>query len=226
MLGTLERYIEEVEARPGHSALDRVGHAATVAQTLSEVADQLVDHFVQAARGAGHSWSEIGEALGVSKQAAQQRFVSPSDDVLPFTDRARQVLSVAQAQATDLGHGYLGTEHLLLAMLVEDGSIAGKALTSAGIDYGDVKARVVEAVGAAGASGRGMTPRARGLLKRSFREAKADGRNEIAPEHMLQALIHDERSLATQILQELGAPPDELREAIQRLLEHHGQSLS
>lgn len=226
MSGTLERYIEEVETGAGDSVLERVGHAATLAGTLAEVADSLVDHFVQAARAAGHSWSEIGAALGVTKQAAQQRFVPSEGDFLPFTDRAKDVIRVAQDEAKGLGHGYLGTEHLLLSMLVEDGSIAGKALTAAGIDYGEVKTRVIGAVGGAGASGHGMTPRVRGLLKRSLREAKAAGRGEIAPEHILLALIHDERSLATQILQELGASPGELREAVERLLAHHGTRLS
>ena len=90
--------------------------------------DNLVGHFVDAARGVGLSWTRIGTVLGVSKQAAQQKFVPRgSMTVVDFldsgmgtrcTNRVRTVLNLAESQAT-MAQSLIGTEHLLLGLLTK-----------------------------------------------------------------------------------------------------------
>src|SRR5947209_19382503 len=93
--------------------------AATLTQDITDTADAVLGYFVDQARRAGQSWSEIGEALGVSKQAAQQRHLRAGGDIITnferFTDRARRVVATSEFAARDLGHGSIGTEHLPLA---------------------------------------------------------------------------------------------------------------
>src|SRR6266540_558286 len=98
--------------RPDGSALEHVSDAVLVSEHLGELAGDLVAHFVDRARRAGASWAEIGQSMGVSKQAAQKRFVpkkSEASELLDgllgdevfaqFTDRARRVLVRAQEEA-------------------------------------------------------------------------------------------------------------------------------
>src|SRR4051794_9245689 len=102
-----------IEARtPGGTPLDRLGAAAATATELRELGDLLLDRYVQAARADGRPWSQIGEALGVSKQAAQQRFPATSGATEPWpglSDAASAVMARAAAHARSLGHRYLGT---------------------------------------------------------------------------------------------------------------------
>src|SRR6266511_1624212 len=106
-------------------ALARVAVASEVSGEIASKADLLLGHFVEAARQAGCSWTEIGAALGVTKQGAQQRVVdrapaSPKTDeqlLVHHTDRARSRVARARAEARAMGHNYVGTEHLLLGVL-------------------------------------------------------------------------------------------------------------
>ena len=127
----LQGLIGWVHARSASdSELDRLQAAVDVAATVAGIQDALVDHFVSRAREAGCSWTEIGARLGVTKQAAQQRFVRKwwPARVKPFgrgpftrfTPPARRVVVEAQRNARELGHNYIGTEHLLLGLLATD----------------------------------------------------------------------------------------------------------
>src|SRR5579864_8981377 len=105
--------------------LGRLQAASALVRELAEVGDAALGYFVDQARHAGHSWSEIGEALGVTKQAAQQKHTARlSLGIGPatferFTPRARNVVAAAEAVARDWEHAYVGTEHLLLALYAE-----------------------------------------------------------------------------------------------------------
>src|SRR5437763_6754137 len=91
-LGDLITRVEK--ANPEATALERVSVAQVVSHTLTGLGDQLVGHFVTRAREDGATWSQIGDALGVSKQAVQQRW---SPEVFQrFTDRARHVVVLSQ----------------------------------------------------------------------------------------------------------------------------------
>lgn len=91
-LWSLEGLIEQVTSRVAGSELDRLAEAVRISDEIGSLSDELVGHFVEQARSAGRSWSEIGQQLGVSKQAAQQRFVSRPSSV---EDRIRQAIEGA-----------------------------------------------------------------------------------------------------------------------------------
>src|SRR5688572_12208767 len=107
--------------------LDRLSGAMVLADHLGEVADSLIGHFVDQARRAGASWSEIGQSMGVTKQAAQKRFVGRAESSAPpldpsqgfsrFTDQARAAVVGAQDQARSAGNDSIGVAHLVLALL-------------------------------------------------------------------------------------------------------------
>ena len=114
--------------------LTRLQTASVLVQSLAEVGDAALGYFVDQARHAGHSWSEIGDALGVSKQAAQQKHtvrlsLGPNAPTFEhLTPRARKVVTEAEEIARSWRHGYVGTEHLLLALYSEPESIAAQIL--------------------------------------------------------------------------------------------------
>src|SRR3954466_3712076 len=108
---------------PDEQPLNRLTTAATLVRDVGETADAALGYFVDQARRAGHSWSEIGDALGVTKQAAQQRHLRAGGGIITnlerFTDRARRTVAAGEFAARNLGHGFIGTEHLLLALFGE-----------------------------------------------------------------------------------------------------------
>jgi ATP-dependent Clp protease ATP-binding subunit ClpC len=215
--------------------LERVGTAVEVAEELGSLGDRLVTFFVSAAREAGCSWSQIGGRLGVSKQAAQQGFVAPPKrrfgrrrppppQAAPFAGyggRARQVVMLAQDEARALRHDYVGTEHLLLALLREGGGTAARALVRLGVTADLVRAQVEDIVGrgTAGAAGEApLTPRTKKVLELALREARHLGAERVGTEHVLLALVREGEGLAAQILVRLGADLASVRQAVTDLL--------
>src|SRR5688500_13706671 len=122
--------------------LARLATASAMAAELTETSDALVGHFVDQCRSAGHTWAEISDALGVTKQAAHKRYSVVPRDLGRFTTRARAVITHAVDAARGLGHGYVGTEHLLLG-LFPPGGIAAELLTESGIIEADVATSVL-----------------------------------------------------------------------------------
>ena len=97
-------------------ALEQLTDAVLVAERLDEVADHLIGHFVDQARRSGASWTDIGKSMGVSKQAAQKRFVAKAESALDpnagfarFTPRARAVVVTAQNEAHEAGNAEITT---------------------------------------------------------------------------------------------------------------------
>src|ERR1700683_288999 len=119
--------------------LSRLRVASALVQNLADIGDAALGYFVDQARHAGHSWSEIGEALGVSKQAAQQKQTvrlslglnAPTFE--RFSPRARYVVSAAEPIARRWGHAHIGPEHLLLALYSEPEGIAAQILNAANL---------------------------------------------------------------------------------------------
>src|SRR3954464_15325446 len=114
------------EELPDADDLARISAAHLRSQTLSDLGDQLVDHYVGKARRGGASWSEIGDAIGVSKQAAQQRHTPAPFE--RFTDLNRHSIVLAQEAARTYKHDLIGTEHMLLGLLGEPRGLAYKVL--------------------------------------------------------------------------------------------------
>ncbi len=220
---------------PSGLPLDRLGIAVTLSRELSELSDGVVNHFVQEARRAGCSWAQIGDVLGVSRQAAQQRFVGrwlgrvigrakggSAPRWLGFTDRARRVVELAQEEARRLDHHYVGTEHLLLGVLRQPKGVGAMALEALGISPALVRKSVEAKIGRGGDAAPArlpipFTPRARKALDMSVAEAKGLGHNYVGTEHIVLALAGI-GGVAADILQELGAGKDRIREHVLRLL--------
>ncbi len=120
------------------SALDNLADAVAVGEHLGEQADSLIGHFVDQARRSGASWSQIGTSMGVSKQAAQQRFVPRGPDQGPFvpgdfsrfTARARNVLTAAEDHARAADSAVIGSDHLALGLFAEPNGLAAKAIVA------------------------------------------------------------------------------------------------
>jgi ATP-dependent Clp protease ATP-binding subunit ClpC len=139
-----------------------------------------------------------------------------------FTDRARRVVVQAQEEARDLGHHYLGPEHLLLGLVHEERSLAVLVLGSLGISRDAVRQRTLEAVprGEQPPSGHiPFTPAAKKLLEQSLRESRALGHDYIGTEHILLALLGEGGGTAAQVLTGLGADADGARAQVVRMLD-------
>src|SRR3954462_3617555 len=194
--------IKNVHADP----LQQLTDAVLVADNLGEVADALIGHFVDQARRQGASWTEIGSSMGVTKQAAQKRFVQradaetaaldPNAGFSRFTPRARAVIVSAQDEAKALGHDRIRIDHLVLGLLSEREGLAAQAIVAQGASLDRVREVATATLGpATGSAVPEMVPfddRARGVLEGTFREALRLGHNYIGTEHLLLALLDAE----------------------------------
>ena len=137
-----------------------------------------------------------------------------------FTEPARQVIVLAQDEARSLRHDYIGTEHLLLALLREDRGAAASVLASAGVGQEAVRARAA-ATGVESDLKTGLipfSPNARRVLERSLREAVRRKHGFIGTEHILLGLVTVADSTATRILSELGADAGSIRDELVRMI--------
>jgi dihydroneopterin aldolase len=138
-----------------------------------------------------------------------------------FTERARKVVVLAQEEARRFGHGYIGTEHLLLGLLREDEGVAARALASLNVTLDEVREQVESIVGY-GEEGTGaqapFTPRSKKVLELALREALQLGHNYIGTEHILLGLARENEGVASQMLSGMGVEADGIREQVIRLL--------
>jgi hypothetical protein len=225
----LDDLIEQVrDAALTDEPLDRLSAAMGVKADLDDVTDSLIGHFVDEARTSGCSWTEIGMAMGVSKQAAQQRHRSerprrerPPWRVGRWTDRAKTAVHEAQRAAGGLGHSYVGTEHLVLGMLAVPQGIAGRILLGAGIAPDAVVAKAAPAVPGA-SRGRArhipMTPRANEVSAAAMRNALALGHNYVGTEHLLLGVFDVPEGLGAQVLTEAGMTKADVQAKVIELL--------
>src|SRR5919198_3221069 len=224
---SLEHLLAAIERE--HRGAERgvqLAAAMRVASELRAVGDELVDHYVQAARAEGRSWTEIGESLGITKQGAQQRFGPPAArPVEPwpagFSEAAQAVVASAVDEARALGHRYLGTEHLLIALCAPAAGLAGSCLARLSVSREAVEGQVVDYIGRGAnppAGGLGATPRTKRVLEAARRESKRAGHRCPEPEHLLLALFSVEQGVAGRILTGLGATEERVRETLADLL--------
>jgi ATP-dependent Clp protease ATP-binding subunit ClpA len=194
--------IKNVHTEP----LDQLTDAMLAAESLGEIADHLIGHFVDQARRSGASWTDIGKCMGVTKQAAQKRFVpkvpdfesattlDPNAGFGRFTPRARNVVVVAQNKAQKAGNHEITPDHLLLALFDDPDGLAAKLLAGQGID-----GVVVEKVVTLPPPGDGEMPTlipfngpAKKALELTFRQALRLGHNYVGTEHIALALFESE----------------------------------
>jgi ATP-dependent Clp protease ATP-binding subunit ClpA len=179
-------------------ALDQLADAVLAAEHLGEIADHLIGHFVDQARRSGASWTDIGKSMGVTKQAAQKRFVpraeattlDPEQGFGRFTPRARNAVVAAQNAAHDAANGEITPDHLLLGVLSDPAALATVLLNRQHVDAGAVRAAIKLPPG--GSEPAELIPfsgPARKVLELTFREALRLGHNYIGTEHLLLALL-------------------------------------
>ena len=146
-----------------------------------------------------------------------------------FTERARQVVVLAQEEARSLKHNYIGTEHLLLGLLREEEGVAARVLDGLEVSVEEVRAAVVRIVGSGEESPQGQipfTPRAKKVLELALREALSLGHNYIGTEHILLGLVREDEGVAARILLDLDAEPEKIRNEVMRALSGPGRRSS
>jgi Clp amino terminal domain, pathogenicity island component len=215
---TLQELIDGVRAdTPGDDALVLLSQASKVAADLERTSDALLGHFVDQCRRSGRSWSEISGALGVSKQAAHKRFSLDAPNFERFTDPARNVLAQCEEEAHRLGHGFVGTEHLLLALFASPDATAAKLLGETGLTRSMVQRQITTFIkpGVVSEEGnRPFTPRAKAAVRHAVHEALQLGHDYVGTEHLLLGLFSDGESVAAKVLVELGVSLDGTRTRI------------
>jgi ATP-dependent Clp protease ATP-binding subunit ClpA len=185
-------------------ALEQLADAVLTAEALGDLADHLIGHFVDQARRSGASWTDIGKSMGVTKQAAQKRFVpkltnldandlDPAQGFTRFTPRARAAVAAAQNAAHKAGNAEINADHLLLGLLSDPAALATPLLRAQQITSDTVREAI--ALPPAAAEIPALIPfdaQARKALELTFREALRLGHNYIGTEHMLLALMEAE----------------------------------
>src|SRR6202046_5335692 len=142
-----------------------------------------------------------------------------------FTERARQVVVLAQEEARTLKHDYIGTEHILPGLLREEEGLAARVLESLEITVERVRAQVVRIVGSGEEVTSGQipfTPRAKKVLELALREALSLGHNYIGTEHILLGLVRENEGVAARILLDFDADSEKIRNEVIRMLSGPG----
>jgi ATP-dependent Clp protease ATP-binding subunit ClpA len=179
-------------------ALEQLADAVLAAEHLGAVADHLIGHFVDQARRSGASWTGIGKSMGVTKQAAQKRFVPRAEATTVdsdqgfgrFTPRARNAVVVAQNAAHDAANAEITPDHLLLGVLSDPNALATVLLRRQEVDTEALRASVM--LPPAGAEPLELIPfsgPARKALELTVRAALRLGHNYVGTEHLLLALL-------------------------------------
>ena len=212
-LGQLIAWVEQ----PDRDSLDLVTDAVILSGRLGELGDGLIDHFVQQARENGASWAEIGQSMGVSKQAAQKRFVGEERQHFKlakgglftrFAGDARSTVQAAVGHAQQLRSSDINTLHLVMALADDQSGRAHGALSALAASPAAMAASARTAL-------EGPTrPRsvkhlpfaadAKKVLELSLREAIRSETRQIRTEHILLGLLRDDRSRGAVVLIEHG----------------------
>ena len=210
----LQDLIEFVEGRQRTvDPLTQLAEAVMVSDRFVAMADDLVGHFVDLARESGASWADIGASIGVSKQAAQKRFVdlegkgwSRKGLFMRFAVEARAVVVATQEIARNRGDHHIGTEHLLLGLLDDQSCLAARALAASEVS----RELVDEAIGPAPTPEARVvghmpfTPDSKKVLELALREAIRVKARCIGTEHILLAILRVRDSLGARTLNGLG----------------------
>jgi hypothetical protein len=185
--------------------------AAQLAGQLQALADDLVEDYVEHCRMHGSSWTDIGGALGVSRQAVQQRFHAPHKRYGPetMTDGLRRAMVHVKQAAVHHRNNYIGTEHLLWGLTAEDNT-AARLLRAAGIVPEAVHRSVGDrlSMGASQAAERiAWTPYSRKAIALAEARSRERGAERIDCDDLLVGLAGVGRGVAADILTEAGFDP-------------------
>ncbi|WP_207838264.1 Clp protease N-terminal domain-containing protein [Williamsia soli] len=186
-------------------ALEQLSTAVLTADHLGDIADHLIGHFVDQARRSGASWTDIGVSMGVTKQAAQKRFVIKADSSMPaldpsqgfsrFTPNARNVVVASQEEARTAGHAEITTGHLALGLIGDADSMAARTISGLDVDFGELRTAVADTFPERATAVPALIPFDTGtkkVLELTFREALRLGADNAGTEHILLALLEYE----------------------------------
>ncbi len=139
-----------------------------------------------------------------------------------FTQRARRVLSLAQEEAERLQHSYIGTEHLLLGLMREEGGVAGRVLSELGLDQRRVEElieRMTSSNRTTGPVQMDLSPSTKKVLELAVDEARRMGHHYIGTEHLLLGLVRQQDGVAIEVLKRLHINPEDVRRQTRRILQ-------
>jgi ATP-dependent Clp protease ATP-binding subunit ClpA len=212
---SVAKLVDAVRQQAPGAPLDRVEAALTVSEELASCADELIGQFVEEARRAGCSWTEIGQRIGVSKQAARQRFADPRRRApkawsCRLSAPCGGCLEAARREAAADGAAEVGTHHQLIGLFHE--GVAAAVLEELGVRADAVRAAARELFPGGGGGGGGLpgewppqeSAEAREALQRAAAIARQAGRSDVGTEHLLAALALDPGSRARRVLSHLG----------------------
>ncbi|MEU6710739.1 Clp protease N-terminal domain-containing protein [Nonomuraea sp. NPDC046802] len=234
----LDELITAIKVRhPEGDPLGELSDAVTLGEYIGEVADHLIGHFVDQARRSGASWTDIGRSMGVSKQAAQKRFVpkegggsGPLADDLPnyrrYTKRARGAVVKAREAAQASGHDVIEVGHLVLGLLGEPEGLAAKAMVTLGASPEASEAAVLATLGPADTTpvpsappqGPRFSAQSRKVLDLAPREALLLDHNFVGTEHVLLGVLSLDNEPVVQALAALGVTRKPAEQEIMRLI--------
>ncbi|HEX8804305.1 MAG TPA: Clp protease N-terminal domain-containing protein [Acidimicrobiales bacterium] len=235
----LDELVAAVESGSTEDPLDRLSAAAALKRDIEALGDELLDHFVREARTGGCSWAQIGDALGVTRQAAQQRhggflgrLVKSATGRIPmfrrFTERARAVVVTAQHEARARHAEQIDTEHVLLALAQAEGCVAAQALDRCGVDR-PALCRLVDERTPAGTRVGGHIPFSadcKKALELGLREALRLGHHHLGTEHILLGLLRVKEGHAATLLAEVGVTQAAATEAVVAVLDEPPEASS
>ncbi|QDH11064.1 hypothetical protein FE634_21950 [Nocardioides dongxiaopingii] len=217
---SLDQLIAQVDAAsPGEDPVRQLSLAVLGSEELNRTADDLVGHYVERARAAGTSWADIGAAMGVTKQAAQQADRHRGgrshdvDELDGLDPGARAALERAREEARGLRHHYVGTEHVLLGVLRLDDDLA----TRLGVTPDDATETALALVG------RGevevarpplLTARARKTVDLAAAEATALGHDLVTSTDLLRGILREGRGIGARVLDQRGGGLARVREVL------------
>jgi Clp amino terminal domain, pathogenicity island component len=210
----------------------RLREAIDVASELTDRSDALIGRFVSEARSSGLSWTEIGQAFGTSKQAVQQRYGGTSGELgrrpERWTPDANDALDRAGRQARELGHRYLGTEHVLLALATVEHGIARAVLRELDVTRERILAIDCMQTGSDERwpeDGHTVMPRLKQALEHARRIADELDVRLAGTEHMLAGIVAAGDSMAVEILRRLGVSVADVRDALAQRMDVEPQRL-
>lgn len=210
-------------------ALEQLAGAVIVAEHLDDISDHLIGHFVDQARRSGASWTDIGRSMGVSKQAAQKRFVGkgpdepsdldPGQGFSRFTEPARNAVMAAQNEAHAAGNDRIGTAHLVLGLLGQPDALAMATVLAQGVTLEQVRQAATAVLPPPVGEVPSLIPfdaQAKKALELTFRQALRMGHQHVGTEHILLALLDLENG--TGVLTGLGIDGPTIEATIVRAL--------
>ncbi|MGH9277105.1 MAG: Clp protease N-terminal domain-containing protein [Acidimicrobiales bacterium] len=189
--------------------IELLNSAAALAAQLQALGDDLIEEYIEHCRMHGVSWAEIGEVLGITRQAVQQRFRSPAKEYEPseFADELRNAMAAMKTVAVQQRNNYIGTEHVLWGITAEDNS-ATALLKRLGVPVNQLREVLAQRLtqGASQAAERiAWTPYSRKAIALAKEFAEEAGSPVIDCQHVLVALVDMGRGVASDVLAQAGA---------------------